>query len=213
MHRERPRSAYSLACCPATLLLWARLPTPSTSMSEAEAEVVVVVEEGAEEQPVAEEAAAAAGEDGMEVAEEQVEGGAVKRAAEGEAAGAPAAKVAKPIEPVRVGYRTFTSGKEAYRYFHTLVSKLRKYQNLNEVSVWGGDGPLLLAWPPPHSRTARWGGGPWGGEGAMGAAWRAGSACGGGGGKARRRQQQADVARSPPVRLPSAPAVRAPHGA
>lgn len=46
--------------------------------------------------------------------------------------------------PVTIGYKTFESGAAAYEYFKKLHSKLRKYQNLNEVgwATGGGFGVL-----------------------------------------------------------------------
>lgn len=51
-------------------------------------------------------------------------------AAEAEAEVEPAA--AAPSEPVKIGYRTFATGDEAYAYFQDLRSNLRKFQNLND---------------------------------------------------------------------------------
>ena len=36
-------------------------------------------------------------------------------------------------KPVKLGYRTFASGKECFEYFHKLLSKLTPNQDLNEV--------------------------------------------------------------------------------
>lgn len=44
-----------------------------------------------------------------------------------------AAEAAVPVEPQTIGYRTFNTGLECYKYFHGLITKLRKYQNLNQV--------------------------------------------------------------------------------
>lgn len=52
-----------------------------------------------------------------------------------------------PQEPVTIGYRTFATGKQCYDYFHSLMTKLRKYQNLNDV---GGKASLHM--PPPLRR-------------------------------------------------------------
>jgi len=72
---------------------------------------------------------------------------AAKTAAEcaggGEAEAAPAAadggtpnaeKAAPPAprDPITVGYKTFTTGQECYKYFHHIICKYRKNQNLND---------------------------------------------------------------------------------
>lgn len=36
-------------------------------------------------------------------------------------------------EPITIGYKTFETGAAVYEYYKKLHSKLRKYQNLNEV--------------------------------------------------------------------------------
>lgn len=69
----------------------------------------------------------------------EAEADAAEPSAEGaEAASAEAAAEAAPAEPVTIGYKTFAAGKECFTYYHGLITKLRKYQNLNDVS--GGRG-------------------------------------------------------------------------
>lgn len=44
---------------------------------------------------------------------------------------------AEPVverDPVQIGYKSFTSGNECYKYFQNIISKYRKNQNLNDVS-------------------------------------------------------------------------------
>ncbi len=41
---------------------------------------------------------------------------------------------AEPKPPVKIGYRTFKTGKEAFDYFHHIFVNFRKFQNLNDVS-------------------------------------------------------------------------------
>jgi uncharacterized membrane protein YgcG len=45
-----------------------------------------------------------------------------------------AVKVAPPAprDPVTIGYKTFTTGQECYNYFHHIIAKYRKNQNLND---------------------------------------------------------------------------------
>ena len=94
-----------------------------------------------------EEQQAAGGGDGQPAAKAQ------KTEGEGAAEGgeAPAAEKT-PAEPVQIGYKAFATGKEAQTYFHGLVSKLRKYQNLNEVHQGWREGrwsPHAAAAPAP----------------------------------------------------------------
>lgn len=49
---------------------------------------------------------------------------------EGELAGEEGAR-----PPVTVGYKTFTSGRQCYDYFHSIISGYRRDQNLNDVST------------------------------------------------------------------------------
>ncbi|PSC70438.1 Guanine nucleotide-binding subunit beta 1 [Micractinium conductrix] len=73
-------------------------------------------------------------EEGGEAAEDAAaEAGEEAAAAEGGAGGGDggAQPPAEP-EPVTVGYKTFASGKDAKAYYHGLISKLTKYQNLND---------------------------------------------------------------------------------
>lgn len=57
-----------------------------------------------------------------------VEGG------EGEGGGAGAPEpTPQNAEPVKIGYKSFASGAACYEYFHNIISKYRKNQNLNEV--------------------------------------------------------------------------------
>jgi len=37
-------------------------------------------------------------------------------------------------DPIKIGYKTFSSGVDCYKYFHNLIVKYRKNQDLNEVS-------------------------------------------------------------------------------
>ena len=39
---------------------------------------------------------------------------------------------AATTDPITIGYKTFTSGRECYNYFHHIISKYRKNQNLND---------------------------------------------------------------------------------
>lgn len=39
--------------------------------------------------------------------------------------------------PVKIGYRTFSSGRDAMDYFHGLIQHLTKNQDLNEVRPTG----------------------------------------------------------------------------
>jgi hypothetical protein len=91
-----------------------------------------------------EEQQAAGGGDGQPAAKAQ------KTEGEGtaEAGEAPAAEAA-PAEPVQIGYKAFATGKDAQTYFQGLVSKLRKYQNLNEVRQGWREG----RWSP-HAAAA-----------------------------------------------------------
>jgi hypothetical protein len=44
-----------------------------------------------------------------------------------------AAKPAAPTrDPITIGYKTFTTGQECYKYFNHIISKYRKNQNLND---------------------------------------------------------------------------------
>jgi hypothetical protein len=56
-------------------------------------------------------------------------------AVDGEPASAPADPSHPEVErdPVRIGYKSFVSGASCYEYFHNIISKYRKNQNLNEV--------------------------------------------------------------------------------
>lgn len=38
-------------------------------------------------------------------------------------------------EPIKIGYKTFSTGKECYDYFHHIMKNYRKKQNLNEVNA------------------------------------------------------------------------------
>jgi hypothetical protein len=68
---------------------------------------------------------------------------AAEPAAAGEAEAAPAAAdggkpkaeksaPAVPRDPITVGYKTFTTGQECYKYFNHIICKYRKNQNLND---------------------------------------------------------------------------------
>ena len=60
-----------------------------------------------------------------------------KQKSEGDAEGDQPAEVAGPAAvsaPVKIGYKTFASGADCYKYFHGLMGKWRKGQNLNDVS-------------------------------------------------------------------------------
>ena len=73
----------------------------------------------------------------------KTEDGAAAPDAAGEAEAEPgeaAAEAAVTEQPVQIGYKTFPTGKDAYKYYHGLISKLRKYQNLNDVSLGSGKG-------------------------------------------------------------------------
>lgn len=77
------------------------------------------------------------------------EGGEAAAAEEGgaaaEAEGGEGGEPKKPSGPIKIGYRTFQTGAECYKYFQNLMSKLRKNQNLNEVrACWAAVG--LPAW-------------------------------------------------------------------
>lgn len=99
-------------------------------MAEAEQPKVEIPAEPAGEEPAAkkqkvEEAgtgdvAAAGGEGDQEMGEGVEAGGA----AEGEEAGG----------PKKIGYKTFQTGSECYKYFNGLLTTCRKNQNLNDVS-------------------------------------------------------------------------------
>lgn len=94
-----------------------------------EAEGAPPAKEPKTEPEVKEEAAAEAG-DAEEAA--PAEGEPAEAAADG--------KQAPPQEPVTIGYKTFVSGDAALQYYRTLISKLRKYQNLNDVrGLWLGE--------------------------------------------------------------------------
>ena len=67
---------------------------------------------------------------------------------------------AKPAEepvksqPVTVGYKTFATGNECYKYFHGIITRYRKNQNLNEVRGCAGRVRSLYdAHSRPTSRT------------------------------------------------------------
>lgn len=111
----------------------------------------VAVEAGnkrkAEEEPAAGEAEAAPPAKEPKT-EPEVKDEAAEQAAGAEASepaeGAPAEAAAEgaqaaPQEPVTIGYKTFATGDAALTYYRTLISKLRKYQNLNDVR-WAGWG-------------------------------------------------------------------------
>ncbi|KAI7840955.1 hypothetical protein COHA_005385 [Chlorella ohadii] len=104
----------------------------------------VAVEAGnkrkAEEEPAAGEAEAAPPAKEPKT-EPEVKDEAAEQAAGAEASepaeGAPAEAAAEgaqaaPQEPVTIGYKTFATGDAALTYYRTLISKLRKYQNLND---------------------------------------------------------------------------------
>ncbi len=86
------------------------------------------------EQPAAKAAKTEGGEAGEAVAEAGEAAEAAGGDGDAEAEGYPAPE---KCTPVQIGYKTFNSGKEAKAYFHNLISKLRKYQNLNDVSTAG----------------------------------------------------------------------------
>ncbi|KAG7670803.1 hypothetical protein Ndes2526B_g01442 [Nannochloris sp. 'desiccata'] len=109
-------------------------------MTDASKEPQVAVEERApdvtEEQPDAKRArvdgdATAA----TETATEPAAGGeaeAAPAAADGGTPEAAKAAPAVPRDPITVGYKTFTTGQECYKYFNHIICKYRKNQNLND---------------------------------------------------------------------------------
>lgn len=87
--------------------------------------------------------------------EPAAEAGGAEEAAPAEGAPAEAAadgEQAAPQEPVTIGYKTFANGDAALQYYRTLIAKLRKYQNLNDVRgrVLGlaEDGGGVVFWVP-----------------------------------------------------------------
>lgn len=107
----------------------------------------------AEEDPAAEggeqPAAKAAKTGGAEAGEAAAEAGEAAEDAGGEAAAEEGGPATETSAPVQIGYKTFNSGKEAKAYYHNLISKLRKYQNLNDVSAVGGSHQLQLCLSRP----------------------------------------------------------------
>lgn len=122
------------------------------SSEQPEAKMEEVAAPAAEEQPnnkrKAEDAAGNGGDEQPAAKAQKTEEGAAEEAGAGEAdadAEAPAEAAAQEepaaaSEPVQIGYKTFASGKEAKNYYHGLIGKLRKYQNLNDVSRAVGQG-------------------------------------------------------------------------
>ena len=100
-------------------------------------------------------------EEGGEAAEDAAaEAGEEAAAAEGGAGGGDggAQPPAEP-EPVTVGYKTFASGKDAKAYYHGLISKLTKYQNLNDVRAGGLRGGRGWRWVAHAAAVPAAGGG------------------------------------------------------
>lgn len=93
---------------------------PMEDVVEEKKEATVAAEEPAKEEEAA--PAAAAAEEKPAEAEARAEAKAEPEAEE----------AAAPAEPVKIGYRTFATGDEAYAYFQDLRSNLRKFQNLND---------------------------------------------------------------------------------
>ena len=63
---------------------------------------------------------------------------------------------AEPVDPVHIGYKAFDTGKDCYKYFHGLITKLRKYQNLNEVrrGLLAGSREQRRGCPPDSATAA-----------------------------------------------------------
>lgn len=104
-------------------------------MTDAEIETGTAVEATEERAPDAGDAAEEPDAKRPRVEDGQAgEGDAEAAAPEADADAAPEAEKipAVPTDPVTIGYKTFTSGRECYNYFHHIMSKYRKNQNLNE---------------------------------------------------------------------------------
>lgn len=112
------------------------------AMEQEEAPAAAGTKRKAEENPAPESelpTAKAAKTEGGGVAEGAVEAGEAAEGAGGEADCGDAAAEGEPAPeqsaPVQIGYKTFNNGKDAKGYYHGLITKLRKYQNLNDVSA------------------------------------------------------------------------------
>lgn len=69
------------------------------------------------------------------------------------------AKAAPAPGPKKIGYKTFETGAECFKYFHDLMTKSTKNQNLNEVRALAaalreGAPPALQLQPLAGSREA-----------------------------------------------------------
>ena len=71
-----------------------------------------------------------------EAADGEAAGGEPAKTEEGEDAAAAEAPAESTVRTI--GYRTFNGGQEAYKYYHGLIRRLRKFQPLNEVTRWAG---------------------------------------------------------------------------
>ena len=110
-------------------------------MTDAANEPQVVAEDRApdvtEEQPDAKRARvddAAPGDGAADTSEPAAPAELEAAPAAADGTGTPEAKAepAAPREPITIGYKTFTTGQECYRYFNQIISKYRKNQNLND---------------------------------------------------------------------------------
>lgn len=138
-HRPQPPCTLRIASCKHTCT-----PLPVAGDMTGVKDEPQNVQAGEEAQPMQQEAQEAgakrkaadepAAEAQPAAKEGRTEEGDAAEASGGDAGEAEAAEAAQEAqEPVTIGYKTFASGKEAKDYFHTLISKLRKYQNLNDV--------------------------------------------------------------------------------
>jgi hypothetical protein len=97
-----------------------------------------VMAEPKPEEQVAEGAteAAAEGEDAPAAKKQRTAEHVQEADAEAPAAAEPSAPEAKPAAasgPKKIGYKTFQTGSDCYKYYHDLIVKLTKNQSLNEV--------------------------------------------------------------------------------
>ncbi len=96
---------------------------PAGQQASAEAEESIPAPDG--DAPVADAAKAGEVQEVASNAEANVE----------EAAAAGTVGPPEADKPVTLGYKTFTNGQQGYDYFHLLLQKVTKNQNLNEVPL------------------------------------------------------------------------------